>query len=47
MEKIRAIIIEDEPQAKEMLSTLLSEFCDGVHVIGDASNVKDGVAVLI
>lgn len=43
MKKIRAIIIEDEPDAKYMLQALLEKYCDGVQVIGEASNVKEGV----
>ena len=43
MQKIRAIIIEDEPQARQMLTTLLQDYCEDVHIIGHASNVKDGV----
>ncbi|WMX14682.1 MULTISPECIES: LytTR family DNA-binding domain-containing protein [unclassified Aureispira] len=46
MQKIRAIIIEDEPQAREMLTTLLEDYCQDVHIIGTASNVQDGVAAI-
>lgn len=46
MNKIRTVIIEDEPQAREMLTTLLTDYCDGIQVIGEASNVADGVAVI-
>jgi two-component system, LytTR family, response regulator len=46
MQKIRAVIIEDEPQAREMLNTLLVDYCQDVHIIGEASNVKDGVACI-
>jgi len=46
MQKIRAVIVEDEPQAREMLRTLLEEYCQDVHIIGEASNVKDGVACI-
>lgn len=46
MKKIRAIIIEDEPQAREMLETLLLKFCEGVQVIGTCVNVKEGVKMI-
>lgn len=46
MEKIRAIIIEDEPQAREMLTTLLEDYCQEIHIIGSATNVQDGVAAI-
>jgi two-component system LytT family response regulator len=46
MNKIRTIIIEDEPQAREMLATLLTDYCENIHVIGEASNVTDGVSLI-
>jgi two-component system LytT family response regulator len=46
MQKIRAIIIEDEPQARQMLTTLLEDYCQDVHILGEATNVKDGVAAI-
>lgn len=46
MTKIRAIIIEDEPEAKYMLQALLEKFCPAVQVMGDASTVKEGVELI-
>jgi two-component system LytT family response regulator len=46
MQKIRAIIIEDEPQAREMLTTLLEDYCQEIHIVGSASNVQDGVVAI-
>ncbi|BDS09595.1 LytR/AlgR family response regulator transcription factor [Aureispira anguillae] len=46
MKKIRAVIIEDEPEAKFMLQVLIEKYCPEVQVIGDASNVKEGVALI-
>lgn len=46
MQKIRAIVVEDEPQAREMLATLLEDYCQDVHIIGEASNVKEAVACI-
>ena len=46
MQKIRAVIIEDEPQAREMLTTLLEDYCQEIHIIGSASNVQDGVVAI-
>lgn len=43
MKKIRSIIIEDEPEAKYMLQTLIEKYCPEVQVIGEASTVKEGV----
>jgi len=46
MNKTRAIIVEDEPQARQMLKTLLQDYCEDIQVIGEAKNVKEGVAVI-
>lgn len=46
MQKVRAVIIEDEPQAREMLTTLLEDYCQEIHIIGSASNVQDGVVAI-
>jgi two-component system LytT family response regulator len=46
MQKIRAVIIEDEPQAREMLTTLVEDYCQEIHIIGSASNVQEGVAAI-
>lgn len=46
MQKIRAVIVEDEPQARQMLRTLLEDYCQDVHILGEATNVKDGVAAI-
>lgn len=46
MQKIRAIIVEDEPQAREMLTTLLEDYCQEVHIIGSASNVQEAVVAI-
>ena len=46
METIRAVIIEDEPKAGVMLKTLLEKYCTDVHIIGEASNVKEGVELI-
>jgi two-component system LytT family response regulator len=46
MKKIRAVIIEDEPEAKYMLQALLERYCPEVQVIGDAANLKEGVKII-
>lgn len=42
MENIRAIIIDDEARAANALSTLLTEFCEGVEVVAIANDVREG-----
>lgn len=44
--KTRAVIIEDEPEAKYMLQALIEKYCPEVQIIGEASNVKEGVALI-
>lgn len=46
MEIIRAIIIEDEPEAQAMLQALLEKYCPNVQLLGAASNVQEGVALI-
>lgn len=41
-----AIIIDDEPDCCEVLSTLLSRYCPNVNVIGIANTAEDGQRIL-
>lgn len=43
MSKIKAIIVDDELNARENLRYLLNEFCKDVEIISEASNVDDAV----
>lgn len=43
---IRAIIIDDEPAATELLATLLREFIPDVTVLGEAHSVKTGLELI-
>lgn len=43
---IDCIIIEDEEPTRVFLRSLLTDYCDGVRVVGEASNVKDGVQII-
>ncbi|MCP4437423.1 MAG: response regulator transcription factor [Aureispira sp.] len=46
MQKIRAVIIDDEDNPRELLESLLSKFCEGVEVVAVAANVQQGVAAI-
>ncbi len=46
MEKIQAIIIDDEERARNALSSLLREYCPDIEVITTCSNVPDGVLAI-
>lgn len=39
----KAIIIDDEPRARKVLSTLLAENCPEVEILGTAGDVPEGV----
>lgn len=43
MKKIRAIIIDDEPMARQLLSGLIQENCPNVEIIDQCSNLPEGV----
>lgn len=43
MNKLKAIIIDDEESARNVLSNLLANFCPTVDVIATCNNVTDGV----
>lgn len=43
MKKIKAILIDDEEAAREVLSNLLIRFCPEVEIIADAHNLTVGV----
>jgi len=43
---IRAVLIDDEKAILESLSTLLTEHCPGVAVVGTARSLKEGVQLL-
>jgi len=44
---IRAVIIEDETQSRELLSSLVAKHCEGVSVVDVAKNVETGVEIII
>lgn len=43
---MKAIIIDDEPHARELLSTFLKKYCSRVEVIGEAATITDGIALI-
>ncbi|HRP58753.1 MAG TPA: response regulator, partial [Vicingus sp.] len=46
MEKITAILVDDEMMARENLRMLLNEFCPEIEVIGTAENVEQARALI-
>jgi two-component system LytT family response regulator len=43
---LRVFIVEDEIHSQETLKSLLHEFCDGVEIVGVASDVDTAVALI-
>lgn len=43
---LRAVIVEDEKRSRETLQGLLKLYCKNLEVIGEAENVKEGLAVI-
>src|ERR1700746_2458347 len=40
---IKALIVEDEKQSRQMLNTMVDKYCNLVEVVATASNVKEAV----
>lgn len=43
---IRAVIIDDERPAREVIANYLAEYCPDVEVTGQASSVREGFAII-
>lgn len=43
MDKIKAIIIDDEERARNTLSTLLREYCPNIEITAQCANIPEGV----
>ena len=46
MNKISAILVDDEINARENLRILLNDFCDNINIIGEATNVDEAVTII-
>jgi two-component system LytT family response regulator len=44
--RISAVIIEDEQISREILTNYLQSYCEYVDILGEASNIKDGEALI-
>jgi len=43
---LRVVIVEDEVHSREALKSLLTEFCEGVEIVGMASDVETAVSLI-
>ncbi len=44
--RLITVIIDDEPDAVEFITSIIGEYCPGIEVTGKAHNVKDGVKLI-
>jgi len=44
--QIKAVIIDDEQIAREVLQSYLKKYCPQVKVLGEAQNIKEAVPLL-
>jgi two-component system LytT family response regulator len=44
--RLITVIIDDEPDAVDFISSIISEYCPGLEVCGKASNVKEGIILI-
>jgi two-component system, LytTR family, response regulator len=44
--KLLTVIIDDEPDAVDFITSIIGEYCPGLEVTGNAHNVKDGVQLI-
>jgi len=44
--KLRAIIVEDEANSREILRNYLAKYCEDVVLLGEAATIKEGLALI-
>ncbi len=44
--KILTVIIDDEQDAVDFITSIIGEYCPGLEVVGKANNVKEGVQLI-
>jgi two-component system LytT family response regulator len=43
---LKAILVEDEANSREILRNYLAKYCPEVHLVGEASTIKEGLALI-
>jgi len=43
---LRTIIVDDEPNARQVIRNILELYCNQVEIVGEAANVKQGLALI-
>lgn len=46
MMELRAIIVEDEANSREILRNYLGKYCEGVQLLGEGANIEEGLALI-
>ena len=44
--ELRAIIVEDEANSREILRNYLAKYCNGVKLLGEAANIEEGLELI-
>lgn len=44
--RLITVVIDDEPDAVDFITSIINEYCQGLEVIGKAHNVKEGVKLI-
>ena len=44
--KIKAVIVDDELIAREVLRSYLTKYCPQVEILGEAENIKEAVPLI-
>ena len=44
--KLKAILVEDEANSREILRNYIAKYCEDVELLGEASNVKEGLELI-
>lgn len=44
--ELRTIIVEDEANSREILRNYIAKYCDGVKLLGEASNIDEGLTLI-
>nr|WP_299073764.1 LytTR family DNA-binding domain-containing protein [uncultured Allomuricauda sp.] len=44
--ELRTILVEDEANSREILRNYIAKYCDGVKLLGEASNIDEGLTLI-
>jgi two-component system LytT family response regulator len=44
--ELKAVLIDDEAQSREILRNYLEKYCEGVRIVGEGANVQEGLEAI-